>query len=107
MADLVVTNVDAQLVILLLEQFLVDHLVQHLLLTNCAVNLLAVLLVVSGLLLHATLELHNVNFLIADFCGCAVTTGTTDGLDTYLNDKSNQSGTDYDGKDLFPLPNFL
>ena len=57
-------------------------------------------LVGGSFLLHATLELHNINFLIADFCGCAVATGTADGLD-------KQCGTDYDGEDLFPLPNFL
>jgi hypothetical protein len=90
----------------LVQEQLVDHVIQHLLLTLSGVNLVVVL--VSGSdLLNATLESHNVNFLIADLCGCAVTTGTTDGLDTYLDNESEQCGTDYDGKNLLSLPNFL
>ena len=57
--------------------------------------------------MNTALECHNVNFLIADFCGCAVATGTADGLDSNLDNECKQGGTDYDGEDLLPLPNFL
>lgn len=106
LTDFLVAHGNAQLLVLLLEELLVDHIIQHLLLTCCGINLLVVL-VLRSLLLYTTLESHNVNFLIADFCGCAVATGTADGLDTYLDNESEQCGTDDDGEDLFPLPNFL
>ena len=103
LGDLVVADLDAHLFVLLIEQGLIDHGVEHLLLAHCCVHLVLAVLVGCGLFLHAALEGHDVDFLTSHLCGGAVSGLTTECLDTYLNDESNKCGTDDDGENFLSL----
>ena len=71
LTDLPVTDVDTHFLVLLVEQCVVDHLFEHLLLAYGGVGftVVTVLLFLSRNLCYAVLEIYNVNLLTADFCG--------------------------------------
>ena len=103
LGDFVVADLNTHLVVLLLEQSLVDHGVEHLLLAHSGVHLVLVVLIGCGLFLHAALEGHDVDFLTSHLCGGAVTGLTAKCLDTYLDDKCDKGGTDDDGENFLSL----
>ena len=107
LADFVVAHIDTHFFVLLLEQRFVDHLFEHLLLAGGCVDLTVLVLVLRGLLLHAFLEGHDVDFLTAHFHSGAVACLASECLDSHLDDESEKSGANHNGKNFLSLPNFL